>query len=74
MVTRCALTDCKSTVKVFIPTSNKRLLILNHELLNLINFAPAKTTASMQSHRRQPELRDILLALNMHMGRLIPIA
>jgi len=54
-----------STTKVLIPTPNQVFPILFYDLLDAIEFATAKTAAALQSHRIEPELGDLIVALNV---------
>jgi hypothetical protein len=67
----CART---SATKVLIPTPNQILNVVFHKLLNAIDFATAKTTTALQSHRIEPELGNIIVALNVDMFWLVAIA
>src|SRR5260370_30342296 len=67
----CALV---SATKVLIPTPQQIFSTLLDELLNAIDFAAAKSATSVQSHRIEPELSNIILPLNMHMFRFVAIA
>jgi hypothetical protein len=43
--------------------------MLINDVLNAIQFVPAKTTAILQSYWLQPEFRDIPVSLDVHVGR-----
>ena len=47
--------------------------MLFHELPDAIDFATAKTTATMQSHRVEPELSYLVVALNMNVFWFVAI-
>lgn len=43
------------------------------KLLNTANFRPRKTTATLQPTRVKPELRDVIVTLDVNMWGFIPI-
>jgi len=45
-----------------------------HEFLNSVKILSAESSASLQSHRLQPELCDLIVSLNMNMSGLIAVA
>lgn len=45
--------------------------MLLDQLLNTIDFSSTKTAAALQYYRIKPELRDVRVALNMAVRRLI---
>jgi len=47
--------------------------ILNHKLLDLIQFLPAESPTPLKHHRVQPKLGSAIIPLNVNMWWFIPI-
>src|SRR6266545_1491970 len=69
--TRCARASPISVgdAEVFMPLLHKAFLIDNHQPLDVPEFRRRETAASGQSHRIEPELGAIGVALDMDVNR-----
>ncbi len=69
-----AVTDRASTVDVFMPAIQQVLLVHLDDLLYLVELLAGECPASPQPHRIEPELRLAVVALDVDVRWLIPVA
>jgi hypothetical protein len=60
-------------VKELIPALQERRLVLLDHSPKSIDLFPAEPVAPLQPHRIEPELCFAIVALDVNMGRLVPI-
>src|SRR5438034_6864010 len=73
-LTSTARTLWRSLAKEAIPTPQQFLPIALHQLLDLPNLRRPEASARLKTDRAQPELRRPVIALDMNVRRLAPVA
>src|SRR2546428_12252137 len=73
-LTSTARTLWRSLAKEAIPTPQQFLPIALHQLLDLPNLRRPEVPARLKTDRAQPELRRPVIALDMNVRRLAPVA
>jgi hypothetical protein len=63
-----------SAVKELTPTPRQNLAAFFNEVPDTTDFAFTKASASLQSQRSKPKLRHVVIALNVNVLWLIPVA
>src|ERR1043166_7061057 len=64
-VTRTARLKGDSLAKELIPRPHKTLTVVFHQALDLVELAAVKATAALQAYRIHPELRRVVVALDV---------